>query len=252
MHCATKVFAMDIQRSEKTKKQVTAIILTGLLAAMTALPVQAQNSGASATEKRVSVIRQIAKGGRDGIASQAQRLEYAPLNANGQRERRSAGSAGAAGASAKTNSNDFWFYEADVVLFNDIDRDGFYHGIDLLFDVDTVYDEVDVYAVVFLSREGGPWNEYAVTDTFWINGATSDDEYVVVTELETGYPTGSYDLLIELYDAVDGTFLTSFGPEDTSELSYFRLRIINEMCAITTKSLSSATVVAVTVSDCCC
>ena len=50
---------------------------------------------------------------------------------------------------------DFWFYTADVVLFNDNDLDGHFWGIDLLFDVDTYYDVADVYAVVYLSYEGG-------------------------------------------------------------------------------------------------
>ena len=57
--------------------------------------------------------------------------------------------------------NDFWFYAADVVLFNDDDFDGYYWGIDLLFDADTYYDVADVYAVVYLSYQGGPWNEFA-------------------------------------------------------------------------------------------
>jgi len=39
----------------------------------------------------------------------------------------------------------------------------------------------------------------------------------------SGYPTGQYDLLIELFDAFDGEFLTSFGPDETSELAYLPL-----------------------------
>jgi hypothetical protein len=123
--------------------------------------------------------------------------------------------------------NDFWFYTADVVLFNDDDFDGFYWGIDLLFDVDTYYDVADVYAVVYLSYEGGPWNEYALTDSFQLYGASADDEYVLVTELMSGYPTGYYDVLIELFDSFDGTFLASYGPEDTSELSFLALEDSN-------------------------
>ena len=61
---------------------------------------------------------------------------------------------------------DFWFYTADVILFNDDDFDGYYWGIDLLFDVDTYFDVADVYAVVYLSFQGGPWNEFAVTESF--------------------------------------------------------------------------------------
>ncbi len=123
--------------------------------------------------------------------------------------------------------HDFWFYTADVILFNDDDFDGYYWGIDLLFDADTYYDVADVYAVVYLSFQGGPWNEFAVTESFPIFGATSDDEYVLVTELVSGYPTGDYDLLIELFDSYDGAFLADLGPEDTSELSLLPLEDAN-------------------------
>lgn len=121
------------------------------------------------------------------------------------------------------HSNDFWFFAADVVLFGDDDRDGFFHGIDLVFDADTIFRTAEVYAVLYLSLEGGPWNEYATTEDFTIFGATSDDEFGVVTELQSGYPRGSYDVLIELYDAFDGSFLASIGPADTSELGLLPL-----------------------------
>ena len=124
------------------------------------------------------------------------------------------------GVSADPN---FWFYDVDVILFADHDRDGYYYGIDLLFDADTTYFSADVYAVVYLSYEFGPWNEYASTEDFTVFGATSEDEYTIETELVSGYPTGSYDILIELFDAYDGTFLASIGPEDTSELGYLAL-----------------------------
>ena len=59
---------------------------------------------------------------------------------------------------------------------------------------------------MYLSYEGGPWNEYAETEDFTIFGTSSEDEYVLVSELMSGYPTGSYDILIELFDAYDGAF----------------------------------------------
>lgn len=111
-------------------------------------------------------------------------------------------------------------------LYSDLDRDGYYVGIDLLFDADTSYAVADVYAVIYLSYEFGPWNEYVSTEDFTIFGASSGDEYIVDTELVSGYPTGDYDILIELFDAYDGTFLASFGPEDSSELSYLPLEDI--------------------------
>ena len=124
-------------------------------------------------------------------------------------------------------SLDFWIYDADVLLFGDDDGDGYFYGIDLLFDADTVWHSAAVYAVTYLSLDGGPWNEYAVTDDFLISGASSRDEFVLVTELESGYPTGSYDLLVELYDAHTGEFLADFGPESSSALGFLSLEDFN-------------------------
>ena len=177
-------------------------------------------------QKRLSVTTQMSKAERDqGQPGKVSEHEYDALATTGKREKTTkpvVHSKAGFSAQAVTNA-DFWFYTADVVLFNDHDNDGYYHGIDLLFDADTYFAAADVYAVVYLSLEGGPWNEYAVTDTFTIFGASSDDEYVIVTELVSGYPSGSYDLLIELFDAYDDAFLAWFGPEDTSELAFLPL-----------------------------
>ena len=118
---------------------------------------------------------------------------------------------------------DFWFYLADVELYGDSDRDGYYSGIDLLFDVDTYYSVADIYAVAYLSYEGGPWEEYAVTEDFTIFGSSGTDDYVIVTDLVSGYPRGDYDILIEVFDAGTSEFLAYFGPEDTSELAFLPL-----------------------------
>ena len=127
------------------------------------------------------------------------------------------------GAQSQTAAFDLWFYDVDVDLFYDDDGDGFYYGVDLWFDVDTIYSTAEVYAVVYLSYEGGPWNEYAATEDFTIHDTNESDDYVLVTELITGYPTGEYDLLIELFDAFNGDFLASSGPADTSELAFLPL-----------------------------
>lgn len=131
---------------------------------------------------------------------------------------------------AKTGSSrsesintEFWFYTVDLQLFGDHDNDGYFHGIDLLFDADTVYERADVYAVLYLSENGGPWFEYAATDVFPIFGATSDDDFVVVSELVAGYPSGSYDVLIELWDTWDDSFVAEIGPADSSALAFVPL-----------------------------
>ncbi len=117
----------------------------------------------------------------------------------------------------------FWFYDVDVSLFSDFDRDGYYFGIDVLFDADTYYAVADVYAVLYLSYEYGPWNEYAETADFTLFGTSGSDDYTVETELVSGYPTGSYDILIELYDADTNAYLASIGPEEAVDLSYLPL-----------------------------
>ncbi len=124
---------------------------------------------------------------------------------------------------SETPNTEFWFYAVDVQLFADEDRDGYFYGIDLLFDADTIYEQADVYAVLYLSREGGPWYEYAATDVFPLFGATSDDDFVVESELLSGYPAGSYDVLIELYDTWDGALVAEIGPESSAELGYLPL-----------------------------
>lgn len=132
-------------------------------------------------------------------------------------------SVGVSQSASQTPNVEFWIYDASVELFSDMDRDGYYFGIDVTFDADTVYSVADVYAVIYLSYDFGPWNEYVSTDDFTIFGASGSDEYSVETELLSGYVTGDYDILIELFDAYDGTFVASFGPEDSSQLSYLPL-----------------------------
>lgn len=213
---------MSIRTGSRKKFTNTLFFVVGILAMISAVDVLA------AEEERTSVSRHSAGGGRDNPAIVTESIEdYDAFVTSGARD--SAETRGAAGAStmSKPGSFDFWFYEADVILFNDDDNDGFYHGIDLLFDVDTNYSSADVYAVLYLSLDGGPWNEYGITEDFTIFGTSGTDEYVLVTELMSGYPSGSYDLLIELFDAYDGGFLASFGPAETSELAYLPLEDFN-------------------------
>jgi len=211
--------------SREAAKSVSLNIFYAMVFALIVLLGSGVVLAAEGDEPRTSVSRHHVTGGRDNPTEVTESTEeYDGLVTSGEREKSDTRGSSAKGSGiAQKGSWDFWFYEADVILFNDDDLDGYYYGIDLLFDVDTIYDAADVYAVLYLSYEGGPWNEYAATEDFTIYGASGTDEYVIVSELMTGYPTGSYDLLIELFDAWDGTYLASFGPEDTSELSYLPL-----------------------------
>jgi hypothetical protein len=219
--CASEVIGMSREAEKSVSLNSFYLFVFGLIVLMGSGAVLATEGD----EQRTSVSRHHVTGGRDNPTTVTEsEEEYDGLVTSGERTGSDTRGASAKGSGvAQKGSSDFWFYEADVILFNDDDLDGYFYGVDLLFDVDTIYDAADVYAVLYLSYEGGPWNEYAATEDFTIYGASGSDEYVIVSELMTGYPTGSYDLLIELFDAWDGTYLTSFGPADTSELSYLPL-----------------------------
>jgi len=204
-----------------SQRKAKLILLIMSLLSIAATPALAQDSN------RLSTSTQNLRAARDaGTPGKMTKSEYAALTTSGSREtgkgRHGSAKPGSAGAVSSADIN-FWFYSADVQLFNDHDQDGHFYGIDLLFDADTYYAQAEVYAVVYLSLADGPWNEYFATDNFMLFGSSADDEFNIVTELVSGYPTGSYDLLIELFDAYDDRFLTSFGPVDTSALAFLPL-----------------------------
>jgi MYXO-CTERM domain-containing protein len=105
----------------------------------------------------------------------------------------------------------------------DDDDDGFYRRLRVVFDADVAEGEALVYARLYLSYEGGPWNHYYTTDVFHIVGDSVDDEYAVVTHLLEGYPTGYYDVQIELYDADLDVHVASYGADHDRDLSLLPL-----------------------------
>jgi hypothetical protein len=93
----------------------------------------------------------------------------------------------------------FEIYTADVRLIADLDGDGYHHALLVSFDVDVNYQDADVYAKLYLSREGEPWGQYFTTGLFHIHGDSDEDVYEVETELLEGYYPGYYAVLIEIY-----------------------------------------------------
>lgn len=114
---------------------------------------------------------------------------------------------------------DVSIYDASTTLISDFDGDGFYHRFTVAIDADTVYNESWVYATLYLSYEGGPWNYYATSTEFHIHGDSELDTFVIETELAEGFPAGYYDIRIELHDAEFGDYLLSYGPYDDASLS---------------------------------
>ena len=134
-------------------------------------------------------------------------------SADGNRSARKAPS-----ADMQALNGDFWIFDATAIIRDDFDGDGFFTRLEVTFDADTVFNTADVYAVLYLSLEGGDWIEYGSTDTFRINGSSAFDEYFFDSDLVSGFPTGYYDVLIDLYDTFDNSLVATFGPDDSGEL----------------------------------
>ncbi|MES9837674.1 MAG: choice-of-anchor H family protein [Candidatus Thiodiazotropha sp.] len=155
----------------------------------------------------------------DAQLDQADLDEHQALVVSGSRMEATAQRSFAAHAPGRLLS----IFDAHSVISRDDDDDGFYHRLKVVFDADTSEEEVWVYARLYLSLEGGPWNQYYTTDLFPIAGDASDDEYEVVTRLLDGYPTGYYDVLIELYDADFDLLEVNYGPYEDSDLAVLPL-----------------------------
>ena len=98
----------------------------------------------------------------------------------------------------------FDIYSASSRLFEDKDYDGFYRTFSVTFDAD-VYSpytgqRAKVFADLYLSHNGGPWELYFTTEPFIITDDNSDDEYEVLTTLDTGFSAQYYDVLIDVYE----------------------------------------------------
>jgi MYXO-CTERM domain-containing protein len=129
----------------------------------------------------------------------------------------------AAESTASMAAADHWIYSADVELFFDADNDGYFRYLRVRFDVDSYYTPAWVFAQLWISGDGESWELYYETDDFRIDGAIPDDEYEVETELLANYPPGSYDVLIEIYDADTGEFAAEYGPAQSSAFALLPL-----------------------------
>ncbi|RLA00010.1 MAG: hypothetical protein DRQ47_10115, partial [Gammaproteobacteria bacterium] len=124
---------------------------------------------------------------------------------------------------APLKSSSFYFDRVNVYMNVDLDNDGYYSDFTVNFDADTDYHSATVYALLYLSFEGGPWELYYTTDYFVIDGYSAYDDFNVSTLLTSGYPPGRYDILIDLYDEYDHTLVATISPEDTYELAEYYL-----------------------------
>ena len=106
------------------------------------------------------------------------------------------------GNAEKYGSNHLYIHDGAVYLYDDLDGDGYYSKLRVDFDVDSSYsDYFDVYAELFIRRVGdAEWTHYYTTNVFEIYSDYSSDEYSVTTRLNTGFPPGNYEVLIDLFE----------------------------------------------------
>ncbi|MGB1262929.1 MAG: choice-of-anchor H family protein [Cognaticolwellia sp.] len=116
----------------------------------------------------------------------------------------------------------FSIYTGFSQLIEDIDGDGYYQTFSVTFDADILSpvanEQALVYADLYLSENGGPWELYFSTDDFVITGEDSDDEFEVVTRLDSGYVPTQYDVLIDLYEVGYSDVVATYSSDDTNAL----------------------------------
>jgi len=117
---------------------------------------------------------------------------------------------------------DFAIYGATSVLQDDFDGDGFYQTFSVIFDAD-IYSYTEdqfgeVYALLYISKNGGPWSHYFTTDNFIVEGDTDLDEYEVITTFLSGYSTDYYDVIIDLYQVGYSDIVASYSSDDSNAL----------------------------------
>lgn len=116
------------------------------------------------------------------------------------------------------NSSAFEIYDSWVTLYSDSDGDGYYSEFDVNFDADFSGGYADVYAEIYLSLEGGSWIHINTTDVFSIYSSSDNDSYKVSIGLNFDFPTGEYDLLIDLYEAGYPGVVATAGPANDGDL----------------------------------
>ena len=121
------------------------------------------------------------------------------------------------------SSGEAWIYDATTDIYVDTDADGYYRYLRVRLDADTIHTIQDVYAEIYLSADGDSWELLYATKDFSIWGTDDDDDYEVETELVSGYSTGLYDVLVELYDSETGEFLDEYGPNESPDFSLLPL-----------------------------
>lgn len=115
-----------------------------------------------------------------------------------------------------------WIYDAWLTTSSDRDNDGYYPSFELTFALDTSYSHADVFAVIYLG-DSNTYKEIHTTSVFRIHSDASNDDFTFKTELLQGFPSGDYDILIELYNADTLELQDSYDHNSDPDLSLVSL-----------------------------
>ncbi len=125
-------------------------------------------------------------------------------------------------ASRSINDGSFVIYEGYTQLIEDLDIDGYYQTFSVTFDADFIsyspHDSAVVYAELYLSENGGPWQHYYTTDSFVIQGESTNDNFEVYSTLSRGFNPNQYDVLIDLYEEGYPYIVASYSSDDSNAL----------------------------------
>ncbi len=125
-------------------------------------------------------------------------------------------------ASKSLSYGSFVIYQGHAQLIEDLDIDGFYQTFSVTFDADFIsyspHDKAIVYAELYLSENGGPWQHYYTTDSFIIQGESTEDTFEVYSTLSQGFNPSHYDILIDLYQDGSSNIAASYSSNDSNAL----------------------------------
>ena len=205
--------------STTIKKQVLSLTTCAALVLL-ATPVMAEESGELRSTRSVTFSKQaeLDAASKDVLLKQADIENLPALKSQGFRQESTVMAAHII-TTEYSSHGDVAVYDVSTELISDFDYDGYFHRYSVAIDADTIFDTSYIYARLYLSYEGGPWNYYASSDNYHIHGDSEMDTFIIETELADGYPAGYYDLRIEIYDAETDVWLTSYGPYDNASLS---------------------------------
>ena len=127
---------------------------------------------------------------------------------------------------AKSN-HEVWFDDIKIDLYDDPNHNGFYNRIVVDFDADTIYDHIDVYAVMSLTDPNGYTTDYYVTDHFGLYGESYSDDRKIDTVLTSNWPADGYDLSIHVYDSYNGNLLAYIDKYQAPALAYLPLESLD-------------------------